>query len=166
MSDSTTPPAVLTTGPVTLTLAQFRQLFGGAFANTTLYPDIAVAFYLNLTQTFNARRFGQYLNYAAACWTAHYLTLDYQAQRDASIGNPSGLRGGVVSSKSVGGASTSFDLGDAGVKDGEDYNLTIYGRRYAKIARMAGAGGTQVGIGITPPGFGVPWQGPLMGLLP
>jgi hypothetical protein len=51
---------------------------------------------------------------------------------------------GPVASKSIDKVSVSYDTAAAAMKDAGDFNLTTYGVRYLRIAKMMGAGGLQL----------------------
>jgi len=135
---------VSSTSPVP-TVAQFRADLA-AFGDPEAYPDAIVQLYLTAAgNALNLPRFGAFARLAVEFMCAHYLTLDYQDQRAAARGGPSGVNAGIISSKSVGPVSVGMDNGSSAEQDAGHWNLTTYGRRYFRLARDAGAGPIQLG---------------------
>jgi hypothetical protein len=129
-------------GPISV--LQFREDFP-EFRDPSVYADSQVALYANLAaKLFDARRWADLLDLGIELYTAHNLVLDALAVKSARNGGIPGTAGGILSSKSVGSASVSYDTG-AGTEDGAgSYNLTIYGRRLWRLIRLAGMAPTQV----------------------
>lgn len=74
-------------------------------------------------------------------YAAHYLTA-YGST--ASGGNGNGGMLGVVASKSVDGASVSYDT-STGTEEGAGFwNMTAYGRELYQLMQIFGAGGIQI----------------------
>lgn len=129
-----------------MTPAEFRATpIGKAFANTTTFPDGDVTFWLDIAAKSLRETVwtSDFLNLATALFVAHYLSLDAQAARGAAGGVP-GVGGGVVSSKTVGSVSVSYDVGAAMDPRAKHWNLTSYGVRLWAMIRMAGMGGVQI----------------------
>ena len=99
-------------------------------------------------------------DFAIGLYVAHNLTLEKQALDQAARGGaPTGVSG-ILSSKSVGQVSASYDISSATEEGAGWYNLTIYGRRLFQLAMAKGAGPYQIGIGVAPPLSGGAWPGP------
>jgi hypothetical protein len=112
-----------------------------ALSDVAKYPDELCDMYLELAHVaLDEKRWGQFYEIGQKLWAAHYITLDAQDERRGA-----GSIGGVVSSKSLGGVSISYDASSTLAKDAGDFNLTSYGRRYWRFLRMAGMGGIQSG---------------------
>ena len=99
-------------------------------------------------------------------FVAHNLVLERQtalaAQLTAQDGlpGPPGVAGGIVSSTGVGPVSVSYDTNGALDTGSGHWNLTIYGQRFARLARFAGKGGLQINTpGCWPVGTAVGWWG-------
>ena len=126
-----------------LSIDAFRRAFPEITA--AKYSDASVQIRLTLADKFfSPDRFpeGEVRDHAMALYTAHFLTLHGSLAAGGS-GKESG-RLGVVSSKSVDGASVSFDTG-SGVEDGAgQWNLTTYGRELYLLIRVFGAGAIQL----------------------
>jgi hypothetical protein len=92
---------------------------------------------------------------ATQMWVAHQVVLEKQALAAAATGGDPGTKIGIISNKSVNGASMGFDVGTiAGGKMQENagyYNQTVYGMRFYRLMKLRGAGPIQIGIGIAPP---------------
>lgn len=132
------------------------------FNDPTRYPGTQRAFWLNIATTnFDPIRWADYLELGTYLYVAHHLTLFRDNQRSARRGAVPG-RGtsGLVSSKSVGGVSVSYDTGAVTYKDAGHWNMTTYGMQWVDLARKVGMGGTQVGYGPIPPMMGIGFIGP------
>lgn len=130
---------------MTVDLDRFREDFP-AFANSGVWEDEAIQYYLNLANlVFDPLRWYDFLDLGIELFVAHNLVLDQQGNVVGARGGIPGTSGvGIVSSKSVGPASVSYDTTSGGEADGGAWNLTVYGRRFLRLARMVGAGPVQV----------------------
>ena len=63
----------------------------------------------------------------------------------AEAGRIPGSPVGVQTSKSLGGASVSYDASSALMQGAGQWNLTSYGTRFYQLMRIIGMGGTQSG---------------------
>ena len=146
---------------MTITPSQFKTNFS-PFANPANYPDAVVQFYLDLAYSLlPASRWQTTLDYGVQLFAAHNLILEFQAQVAANGGRPPGLSSGIASSKSAGPVSISWDTSSAAEIGAGHWNLTTYGQRYIRLARLIGSGGMQLGIGSPPPlSGGNAWYGP------
>ena len=145
---------------MTVAVPQFRSDYP-EFQDTEAYPDSAVNYWLAFAYNFlNTRRWGQSIDLGAELMTAHNLTLEARAQAEALNGMPPGGQVGPLNSKSVDKVSAGYDTAAGTQEGGGHWNLTIYGTRFLRLARMFGAGPVQIGIGITPPLTGDAWPGP------
>ena len=128
------------------------------FSDESLYIDSQIQFWLNFAYKFlDIRRWGTSLDLAAELYTAHNLVIEIRAQATAETGAPPGESQGMVSSKSVDKVSLSYDTSSIAQEGAGHWNLTIYGLRYIRLARMFGSGGIQLGVGSSPSGA---WSGP------
>lgn len=145
---------------MTTTVAQLRADFP-EFASTSTYPASQVNYWLTLAYSMlNAGRWGRQLDFGVAMFVAHNLVLEARAQYEAANGGVPGGQVGALSSKSVDKVSISYDV-SAGIETGAGHwNLSIYGTRFIRLARMFGAGPIQLGIGCAPSGFVGAWTGP------
>lgn len=158
-----------------VTPASFRVDFP-EFGNNSQYPTAVIQYYLALAGILlNPYRFGgtspvavtnpptMLIDFVAELYVAHYITLEYQAQKAAAAGAAPGQQTGVVSGKSVGPISVSYDNMVTALENAGQWGLTIYGQRFWQLAEMAGAGPLQLtgGGGFVPPyqSFGA-WAGP------
>lgn len=160
-----------------ITPASFRADLT-AFQDTTAFPDAMVAFWIAIAGLFlTSARWGAastqatsppttILDFVTELFVAHNLALERQSDKAASTGGVPGVSRGPVASMSVGGVSIFYDTASGLDEDAGQWNLTVYGTRFIRIARMFGMGPVQIGIGLTPPGAGgfVPgggaWPGP------
>jgi hypothetical protein len=156
------PPPGCPDTSVPLDNAGFRTMWAPAFDDTTKYPDATVTWWLCQAQNvIDPCAWGQMYQKGQGSWVAHELAMLASAAAQAAGGNPTGI-GGIVSSKSVGPVSVSYDTQIGTEKDAGYYNYTIYGRQYIHWARLLGMGPIQVGA-VTIPPFGTArsWLGPI-----
>lgn len=143
-----------------ITPAQFRADFP-EFANTTVFPDGQITFWLKWAYIMvRADRWMEALDLGIELFVAHNLVLEALAQKAAAGGGGAGIpgaQGGVVTSKQVDKVSVSYDANAGLILDGGDWNLTTYGTRFLRMARMMGAGGEQVSGACGPFPY-VPWS--------
>lgn len=145
---------------MTVTPATFVTNFP-EFSNPTSYPTAPIQFYIDLAYSLlPASRWMTTLDFGVQLFVAHNLVLESQAQLAANSGKPPGLSTGIASSKSGGPLSISWDTSSAAEVGAGHWNLTTYGQRYIRLARLIGSGGMQLGIGCAPPGFIGAWSGP------
>lgn len=126
-----------------LTLDGFRERFPAFDADT--YPDTAVAVRLQLAGAFFKRAHWPNPDVRAhvmGLYVAHYLTA--QGSRAAGGEGAEGASLGVISSKSVDGASVSYDTGIAAESGAGFWNATPYGRELYQLLRVFGAGALQI----------------------
>lgn len=156
-----------------LTPASFRQSYMSVFGDDVKYTNTDIAFQIAIgVMLLNRNVLGQpsltadvppttMYDYLLGLFVAHNLVLDGQAAATAAAGGTPGLQTGVISNKSLGPGSIGYDVAAGIVPDAAHWNLTIYGVRFIRTARLIGSFGVQVGIGITPfgAGFGA-WPGP------
>ena len=130
-----------------ITASQFRTNFP-AFRDVGRFSDPAVNMYLTYAYSIlPAGRWANTLDMGAQLYTAHHLAIDDVANRSASAGATPGLSAGVVSSKTAGPVSISFDTQNALQAGAGFWNLTTYGTRFYRMMRTAGIAGIQVGAG-------------------
>ena len=144
---------------MTTSVQQFRADYP-EFSGTTTYPNSQVQYWLNVAYSMlNAGRWGRQLDIGAAAFAAHNLSLEARAMAESANGGVPGGQVGPVSSKSVDKVSMSYDT-SSGIQPGAGHwNMTIYGTRFIRMARMFGAGPVHVGMGSTPPLSGPGWAG-------
>lgn len=143
---------------MTVTAASLRADFT-EFADTSLYPEPVVNFWLNVaSQLMNKDRWGApapvttpptantLYDIGQELFAAHNLVLEARAMAEAANGAPPGTTTGPVSGKSVDKVSISYAVEGAIEPDAGHWNLTIYGTRYARLVKMIGAGGIQLGV--------------------
>ena len=145
------------TSPVTP--AQFRADFP-EFASTSQYTPSQVNYWLEFAYSMlNAGRWGRQLDFGVSMFAAHNLALEARAMKEAEKGGIPGAQVGPVNSKSVDKVSIGYDT-SSGIEVGAGHwNMTIYGTRFIRMAKMFGAGPVQIGMGGGITGSG--WAGPL-----
>jgi hypothetical protein len=146
---------------MTVSVAQFRADFP-EFGSTDIFPASQVTFWLNLASLLiNPNRWGKVLDAGTELFVAHNLAIEARAQAEAAGGGIPGGQVGPMNSKSVDKVSIGYDT-SAGIEAGAGHwNLTTYGTRFIRLAKMFGAGPVQIGVGVVPNGNGLAWPGPL-----
>lgn len=127
-----------------MTVDSFRKNFPAFTAE--LFPDDAVSVRLSLGDVFFSKRSWVPENlrdHVVGLYTAHYLAAYGSAEAGGS-GKSSGTGMGVVSSKSVDGASISYDTGSTTEANAGFWNATPYGRELWQLMRVFGAGAIQL----------------------
>lgn len=143
-----------------LTVNQFRLNYP-EFSSTTLFPASQVNYWIGIAYSFlNANRWGQQLEFGVELYTAHNLSLEGRAKLDAQNNGIPGMSPGMVIAKTVGQVGIKYDNKPSQETDGGHWNLTIYGVRFLRIAKLMGAGPIQVGRSRLPPNSGPGWSGP------
>lgn len=124
-------------------IADFRATFP-EFADLGACPDSAVQFWLEIGQGFLSEyRLGEFYKKALLLFVAHKMALHVQNEKVVAAGNAGFTDGGVVASKSVGGASVSYHANTA-FDDAGEYGLTHYGRALYSILKIFGIGVIQL----------------------
>jgi hypothetical protein len=127
-----------------VTPASFRTDFP-EFADDTAYPDALITFWINVAVgMLNACRWGAMLDIGTELYVAHNLVLERQAAKTAAAGGVPGVATGAIASKAVGPVSQSYDTSAGQTEGAGDWNLTVYGQRFARMSAMFGAGGVQL----------------------
>lgn len=149
---------------MTITVAQFREDFP-EFTDATVYPDSAFTLWYGVAvKMLNADRWGNMLDIGTELYAAHQLALEARAFAEASAGGIPGAQVGPLNSKSVDKVSMGYDT-SAGIEaDAGHWNLTIYGTRFIRLAKMMGMGPVQIGVGdgsLDPLSALNAWSGPL-----
>jgi hypothetical protein len=147
VSDSADLDCVLDPAPVepVLTVEAFRRTFP-AFADVSVYPEEQVRFWVDIATVggvIDPQRWGQFYDIGLRLYVAHNLALERMAARQTSRGfAPVGT--GIISSRSVGPVSVSYDVEFGSEADGGHWNLTSYGSRFLSLLRTAGAAPIQL----------------------
>lgn len=119
--------------------ATFRAIYP-EFRDVNAYPAAQVAFWLTASQArLDALRWGDMLDQGTALFMAHNIAISHLAGRGVA-----GSFSGPTASKSVGGASISYDTNSSTIEGAGAYNLTSYGKQFWDLAMMVGAGGVQL----------------------
>lgn len=131
------------TSPVTAD--QFRLDFP-EFASAVTYPDTQVNFWLNVASQFvRVQVWGNQYTLGVELYAAHNLVLEQQAMRAVLTGGVPGIATGPINNKSVDKVSVGYDTASSSEEKGGNWNLTIYGLRYKRLADLFGMGGIQIG---------------------
>lgn len=128
-----------------LQVFQFRELQPG-FGDSSVYTDEAIGLYLTLAASMlDPNRWYDWRPLGMALMVAHWLSLD---AREVAIAKRGGIPGqgaiGILSSKSIGSVSASYDVSSGSETDAGQWNMTTFGRRYIHMARLVGMGGVQI----------------------
>lgn len=130
---------------MTFTPAQFRTLLP-EFASTSDYADPAITAWLAVGYRFVNPELWDVgdIDLGASLVCAHFLVLGQRDRKAARKGGVPGMQSGALSSKSIGGVSASYDVALTAVQGAGAWNATLYGQRYATLARLYGAGALQI----------------------
>jgi hypothetical protein len=127
-------------------LTTFRESFP-EFGDDTKYTDAMITFWASIaTSLLNTERWGDLLSQGLMLYTAHHVVIAYaNFKAEAGSGDAGfGFHAGLVSSKSVGGVSVSYNNQEVVITDGGEFNSTTYGRQFLFLARIKGIGGVQL----------------------
>jgi hypothetical protein len=128
---------------MTVTTASFRDSFP-AFQDDSVYPEAAVAMWLGVAKgAIDPLRWDTMTDLGVSLYMAHNLAVDALSNKAAANGGVAGQITGPTTSKSVDKVSVSYDVSSALVEGAGDWNLTVYGLRFIRYARMFGSGGLQ-----------------------
>lgn len=147
---------------MTVTVNTFRRDFI-EFSDSTDYANSTISYYLTLAgKLMDTNRWGDLYDDGVNLFIAHNIALERRAIQTAANDGIPGQSGGITSSKSVDKVSISYDTASAAELDAGHWNLTIYGTRYIRLARMIGMGPVQIGAcGATSPlSSSAAWPGP------
>lgn len=132
------------------------------FKDQTVYSDEMIEFWGEIAnRLLNKCRWGNMLDLAAMLFVAHHLVLEKQAADVAKRGGTPGQIG-VLTSKSVGSVSASYDLSRVTFEGAGHWNMTTYGVRFYQLLRMFGAGPIHIGVGFGTGDFQQAWAGPVV----
>src|SRR5262249_44078450 len=133
---------------ITIDWAQFKLDFP-EFNNVSMFPESAFNFWLNLSKQLldPMNRVSSYVKQLAELFIAHNLVLEAIPQRDMNVGGSPGVGKGSIAGKSAGDVSISYNTVATMEANAGHWNYTIYGQRFIRMARLAGAGPIQVGPG-------------------
>ena len=127
-----------------VTTTDFRNFFP-EFNDETKYSDALILAYMNVgVQFVSICRWNTSWMFGVCLFAAHELAMGLLASKTAAAGGVPGISTGIVSSKSVGPISKSYDTGFAKYDDAGYWNLTTYGQRYWYFVKLFGTGGTQL----------------------
>lgn len=144
---------------MTISVQQFRADYP-EFSGSTQYPPSQIQYWLNFGYSvLSAGRWGRQLDFGVSMYVAHNLTLEARAQAEAVNGTIPGGQVGILSSKSVDKVSASYDTTGASEPGAGHWNLSVYGVRFIRLAKLFGAGPVQIGIGASPALSGPGWSG-------
>ena len=118
--------------PTALTPDEFRALFPEFDAEQ--FPDARLSIRLEAANHFFASdRWGELRKYAMGLYAAHFLSI-------AGGAGSTTAGTGIVASKSVDGASVSYDNSTASEQGAGFWNASRYGRELYQLIRLYGAG--------------------------
>lgn len=126
-------------------IEKFRQ-HHKEFESTVDYPDELIQFWseqaeLSVSKEATQERFSFLVELA----TAHYIVLARNNARSSKTGaSPGAGGGGVVSSKTIGGVTVSYDTTVTSNQGAADWNRTTYGQIFWRERRAFGLGGYQI----------------------
>lgn len=125
-------------------VATFRQDFP-EFGDAARFPNSMITLWSKVGEAqISADRFGDVYTKAVELFTAHNITLAAGNVAASATGAMPGGNGGPVSQKKVGQVSVSYDTQAAMLPGAGHWSMTIYGRQFAQMLRLFGAGCIQL----------------------
>lgn len=115
-------------------IEQFRSRYPSFTEDA--YPDSVVALRLDLAEKFFAGWEEAVKDHCSGLYVAHYLSAHGSSSSAPAMG--------IVSGKSVDGASVSYDTGTTAEQGAGFWNATTYGRELYQLMRIFGAGAVQI----------------------
>mgnify|MGYP005850182411 FL=1 len=128
-----------------LTYESFIEAFP-EFSDDVAWPVTRVQSRIDLSNCFVRVRddlCDSAANHIKGLYVAHYLAAQGPSSESGKLVQSAGGTG-IVSSKSVDGASVSFDTSTGAEQGAGFWNVTVYGREYWQLIQMMGAGGVQI----------------------
>lgn len=111
------------------------------FQDTNRYPVSQIDYWLGIADAQVSKdRFGTSRDLAVMLFIAHNIVLSARNAATATTGGAVGTPLAVASSKSVGGASISYDTTLTAIPGAGIWNATSYGQRYYQMLRAFGSG--------------------------
>ena len=130
-----------------------KEQFLAIYPQFTNISDAVFEFYLKLANSsLSYDAWGDQWEQGMALYIAHFLTLYLQTTNGLSADSPASkviqasYSQGLVSSKSVGDISKSYDYGSINddLKGWAAWKLTAFGQQFATIAKLIGKGGSYI----------------------
>ena len=128
----------------TFTVQGFRGAFE-EFKDATRYPDSLINEFAAIAQMMVSQCLwkSMYLT-GVYLYIAHELVLEVSNRETAVIGGDPGQNAGIVSAKTIGPVSATYDVNGTSERAVGQWNLTTYGKRFIRYARIFGAGAVQL----------------------
>jgi hypothetical protein len=132
---------------MTITPAQFRTDLP-EFSDTAKFPDTLISLWIDMATVYvDEERWGgetAALRGTELC-AAHLIVLAAREQATADLGAIPGTIRGLLTSKSVGDVSASYDVSSLlSAADAGFWSQTSYGMQFFRLSRLMGAGGIQL----------------------
>lgn len=122
----------------------FRESFP-EFTDESKYTEAMLTFWSSIGEKLlNEERWGDLLTHGLYLFVAHNIVLHAADIATSDKGKLPGQSLGIASSKSIGGANVTYDLGAFSLRDAGNYNMTKYGRDFWSLMNIIGMGGAQV----------------------
>ena len=125
----------------------FANIINGLNGNIPI-PTVVVDTFIQFAKDcVNIDMWGNQWKYAMSLFIAHFLTIYIQAQFPSNATAQQVLASaqskGLITSKSVGDVSVSYDFSSAikGVESWGQFTTTEYGLQFANLAKLLGKGG-------------------------
>lgn len=118
----------------TISVSEFRSRYPNFTVES--YPDAAVSIRLKLAEKFFEGWDEDVWEHVVCLYVAHYLSSHGSSSSATAMG--------IVSGKSVDGASVSYDTGTTAEQGAGFWNATTYGRELYQLMRIFGAGAVQI----------------------
>lgn len=124
--------------------ASFRATFP-EFADTTRFPNAQVDMWLGVgARLLRPERWLDLIDHGLGLFTAHHISMWRTAMDESDASGPIGVSTGAVGAESVDKVSVTYDNSTSLEEGAGHWNLTVYGKQFVRLSRMAGMGGVQV----------------------
>ena len=145
---------IKTGGNPCFSITDFLKFFPNFFDTVNdgfIIPPDVIDFYIQFAhESVSIKRWGHQWKYGMSLFLAHFFTLYLQSSFPENATTQeivaAGQAKGIMSSKSVGDVSVSYDFGVAtqGIENYGLFNTTSYGLQFANLAKLLGKGGMYV----------------------
>jgi len=125
--------------------------FEGVLNDPTVFPKEVIDMYIQFAQDcVSIKRWGRQWKFGMCLFLAHFFTIHLQAQFPENATAQEvlayGQSKGLITSKSVGDVSVSYDFSAAvnGVESWGQFTTTTYGLQFANLAKLLGKAGMYI----------------------
>lgn len=125
-------------------VAQFRIDFP-EFKDPARFPPVIIEGWASFAaDLLNKNRLGKSYDKGLQLFTAHTIAIAEENRKTAAAGGTPGTPKGLVTTKTVGSVSVSYDVSGLSDPKNAEWNRTSYGQLFAMLISVKGAGWAQV----------------------